>query len=79
VNHKDSLDREIGIQAEYCVRDILEIGDIEDIVKLIALRALYISATSQDKYSRGAKRIFDYAKEAFPSTQLKCKVWVSMV
>ena len=75
VNYKDSLDRDIGIQAEFCVPGILEVGDIEDVVELIAPRALYISATSQDKYSRGAKRIFDYAKDAFPSRQIKCKVW----
>lgn len=75
VNYKDSLDRDVGIQAEFCVPDILNAGDIEDVVRLIAPRALYISATSQDKYSRGAERICAYAVDAFPPTQLKCKVW----
>ncbi len=75
VNYKDSLDREVGIQAEFCVPDFLSVGDIEDVVRLIAPRALYISATSADKYSRGAQRIYDYAKSRFPESQLQLKVW----
>ena len=34
-----------------------------------------ISATTDDKYSRGAVRIYDYARDAFPASHLKCKVW----
>ncbi|MEM9624172.1 MAG: dienelactone hydrolase family protein [Pseudomonadota bacterium] len=75
VNYKDSLDREIGIQAEFCVPDMLSVGDVEDVVRLIAPRALYLSATTQDKYSRGAQQIYDYAKDSFPDTQLQLQLW----
>lgn len=56
VNYKESLDRDIGIQAEFCVPGILNVGDVEDVVRLIAPRAPYISATTEDKYSRGARQ-----------------------
>jgi len=75
VNYKDSLARDVGIQMEFCVPGILNNCDVEDVVRLIAPRALYISATSNDKFSLGAERIYEYAKDAFPDTQLKCKVW----
>lgn len=75
VNYKDSLNKEIGIQAEFCVPGIMKFCDVEDIVRLIAPRALYISATSEDKYSRGARYIYKYAQDAFPASQLKLKVW----
>ena len=75
VNYKDSLDRDVGIQAEFCVPNILSFGDVEDVVRLVAPRALYISATNKDKYSRGAQAMCDYASDAFPERQLQCKVW----
>jgi len=75
VNYRDSLDREIGIQVEFCIPDILSTGDVEDVVRLVAPRALYISATTGDKYSKGAQAMYDYAKDAFPHGQLECKVW----
>lgn len=75
VSYKDSLNREVGIQAEFCVPDILSIGDIEEVVGLVSPRALYISATSDDKYSRGAQRIYEYARDKFPDSQLQVKVW----
>ncbi len=75
VNYKDSLRRSAGIQMEFCVPDIMRIGDIEDIVSLVAPIPLYISAADQDKWSRGAQHIFDYAVSAFPPGNLKLKIW----
>jgi len=75
VNYKDSLARTIGIQAEFCIPGVLEKGDIEDIVRLISPRALFISATDNDKYSMGAQGIYEYAKDAFPKNRLKLKIW----
>ena len=75
VNYKDSLSRAVGIQPEFCVPGIMQKGDIEDIVRLIAPRALLISATDDDKYSQGARRIYDYATDAFPDGQIECRVW----
>lgn len=75
VTYAESLERDVGIQAEFCVPGILKVCDVEDIVRLVAPRALYISATSDDKYSRGAERIFESAKSAFPQNKLVCRVW----
>ena len=75
VNYADSLERDVGIQAEFCVPGILDVGDVEDVVRLISPRALYISATSNDKYSRGAERIFEAVVGAFPQGKLVCRVW----
>ena len=75
VSYHESLDREIGVQAEFCVPGILKYGDIEDVIRLIAPRALYISASAEDKYSRGARRIFERVRDAFPDDQLQCRIW----
>jgi dienelactone hydrolase len=75
VDYEESLDREVGIQAEFCVPGILEHGDLEDIIRLIAPRALYISAAADDKYSRGAMRLFERTRDTFPAGQLQCRLW----
>ena len=75
VNYKDSLRRDAGIQMEFCVPNIMQIGDIEDVVALVAPTPLYISVTDQDKWSRGAQHIFDSAAPAFPPEGLKLKIW----
>ena len=75
VNYKDSLHRDAGVQMEFCIPGILQIGDIEDIVGLIAPTPLYISAAEQDKWSRGAQQIYDSVAAAFPQENLKLKIW----
>lgn len=75
VTYKDSLQRDAGIQMEFCVPDIMSIGDIDDIVALVAPTPLYISATDQDRWSRGAQQVFDAAKSRFPAESLKLRVW----
>jgi dienelactone hydrolase len=75
ISYKDSLTREVGVQAEFVVPGILTFGDIGDVANLIAPRALYISATKGDKYSRGANEMFEYCTSTFPDSQLKLKVW----
>jgi hypothetical protein len=60
---------------EFCVPNIMRIGDLEDVVALVAPTPLYISATQQDKWSRGAQSIFDSAASAFPPNRLKLKIW----
>lgn len=75
VNYKDSLSRYIGIQMEFCIPNIMRYGDIEDIVKLIAPIPFYISATNEDIWSKGAEKIYNYAKPSFVDTELKLKIW----
>ena len=50
-------------------------GDVGDVVKLVAPRALFLQATSNDVWSRGAKAIFENAKSSFPVEKLKLKIW----
>jgi hypothetical protein len=75
VNYKDSFSREAGIQMEFCVPNIMQHGDVEDVVKLVAPTPLYISATDDDKWSKGAQGIYDYAKNSFKQSELKLKIW----
>jgi len=75
VNYKDSLNRDAGIQMEFCVPNIMEVGDIEDVVALAPPAALLISATDQDKWSRGAQAIFNSARHAFSEGDLCLKIW----
>jgi hypothetical protein len=51
------------------------IGDIEDIVRLVAPRALLLQVTSDDVWSRGANTIFEQAESAFPKGKLKLGCW----
>src|SRR5262249_53130809 len=75
VNYKDSFDAKTGIQMEFVVPDILRTGDIEDFITLIEPNALLISATTQDKYSHGARRTYKHARPAFRNGTLAIKIY----
>jgi len=75
INYKDSIKNKIGIQMEFCVPNILHYGDVEDIVKLVNPCSLLISATKEDKYSIGALKILEYAKNSFKDSEILVKVY----
>ena len=75
VSFKSSLVRDTGIQMEFCVPNILGLGDVEDIIRLIAPRALLLQGTMEDKWSRGAGALGEYAQSAFPAGKFKLAVW----
>lgn len=75
VNYKNSLTHDAGIQMEFCVPNIMNIGDVEDIVRMVAPTPFFISAAENDKWSRGAREIYAYAQSAFPKGCLKLKIW----
>lgn len=75
VNYKNSLDRSVGIQMEFCIPGIMQIADVEDVVRMIEPASLLISATNDDKWSNGAQTIFNYASSAFKEGELSIKVW----
>jgi dienelactone hydrolase len=75
VNYKNSLHHEAGIQMEFCVPGVMDVGDIEDVIALVAPTPLYISAGGQDKWSLGAQELFDSAKSAFCGDDLQLKIW----
>jgi dienelactone hydrolase len=75
VNYRNSLTRDAGIQMAFCVPGILTLGDLEDVLRLAAPRALLIQAAEGDKWSQGAQEMFDHARSAFPEGQLEVKIW----
>lgn len=75
VNYRDSLTRDAGIQMAFCVPGILMLGDLGDVLRLAAPLALLIQAAEDDKWSRGAQAMFDYARSAFPAGQLEIRAW----
>lgn len=75
VSYRRSLNRNAGIQLEFCVPGILDWGDLEDVVAMIAPRSLLISATEDDRWSVGAKDLFNVAKAAFPEGALQLAIY----
>ena len=71
ISYKESLTEDAGIQLEFVIQGIMNQADIEDVVALIEPNNLLISATSEDKWSRGAKRIYEKAKPYFNKGHLK--------
>lgn len=75
VGYSASLERTVGIQAEFCVPGIANLLDTPDVVRLISPRALYVSATDDDKYSRGAAELAVAVKETFPASNFLLEIW----
>ncbi len=75
ISYRESLTEDAGIQMPFIVQGIMEVGDIEDIIKLIAPNHLLISATTDDKWSRGAQRIYESASPAFSPGGLELKLY----
>jgi dienelactone hydrolase len=75
IDYKHSLARDTGVQPEFCVPGVLQAGDIGDIVRLAAPRALRMQAALEDKWSLGAEDTFAYALSAFPEGQLELRTW----
>ena len=75
VNYERSLVREAGVQMEFCVPGILQHGDVEDVARLVAPRALRIQATDADKWSAGAQELFDSVRHSFPEGALELEIW----
>jgi len=75
VGYADSLRRGVGIQMEFCLPGFMNHGEIEDIVALVAPTPLLLSAAIEDRWSRGAQRLYDAAKPAFANSDLQLLLW----
>jgi dienelactone hydrolase len=75
VNYKNSLTRDTGIQMAFCLPGVLNVGDVEDVLRLAAPRAVFIQAAADDKWSRGAQDMFDGVRSTFPHGQLEIRMW----
>jgi dienelactone hydrolase len=75
ISYADSLAPDAGIQMEFCVPGIVGRLDLDDVVKAIAPRALLVSATEDDRWSRGAARLREACRSGFPAGKFEVKVW----
>lgn len=75
IGYADSVANRIGIQPEFCIANVLASGDIADVARLVAPRALMLSACTRDKYSIGHQTIADAAREAFPDGAFEHRQW----
>jgi dienelactone hydrolase len=75
VGYADSLRRGVGIQMEFCLPGFMHHAEIEDIVALVAPTPLLLSAATEDRWSRGAQRIYEAALPAFANSDLQLLLW----
>jgi len=75
VNYESYIKRDLGVPVELCVPNITDYGDIGDVIRMAEPSSLYISATSNDKWSQDAQKIYDHARSAFIRGELKLKIW----
>lgn len=75
VPYRYSLTHESGIQAEFCTPGIMQKHDIEDVIKNFDDCALLISATTDDKWSRGAEEVYGTIRPSFAEGKLELKMY----
>lgn len=75
VPYRYSLTHDSGIQAEFCIPGIMQKMDIDDVIKCFKSCSLLISATTDDKWSRGAQELYEAVKSSFPSEALDLKLY----
>lgn len=62
VSYADSLAREAGIQMEFCIPGFMEKHEVKDVVNCFDGCSLLISATCDDKWSKGASELYNSVK-----------------
>ncbi len=75
VPYRRSLTHDTGIQMEFCIPGIMQKLDIDDIIKSFAKCSLLISATTNDKWSRGATELYESVKTDFTAGNLELKLY----
>jgi dienelactone hydrolase len=75
VGYADSLHHGAGIQMEFCVPGFMQHAEIEDVVALVAPTPLLLSAATDDRWSRGAQRIYQASLPAFLESTLQLRLW----
>lgn len=75
IPYRHSLTHDTGIQIEFCVPGIMQWGDIDDVVGLIEPSSLLIIAADNDKWSSGAREIYEHSKSAFSKGELKLSMF----
>jgi len=75
VPYRHSLTHDAGIQMEFCIPGIMQKLDIDDIIKSFKNCSLLISATSDDKWSRGSEELHEAVKGSFGEGELELKLY----
>jgi len=75
INYKDSIEKNIWVQLEFCVPGITTIWDIEDIIKLSSSSHLFISWTRDDKYSMGIDSLKEKLQPSFLERDLQVDIY----
>jgi dienelactone hydrolase len=63
-----------SFQMEFCVPDMANHFDIEDIVAALPPCSLLLSVTKEDKWCKGFEQIYEYAKPFFTESELALQV-----
>ena len=63
------------IQFDFVVPEILNYGDIEDVVRLVEPAHLLILGGEEDKWSLGTQAMIDFARSAFKRGTLEGQVY----
>jgi dienelactone hydrolase len=70
VPYRHSLTHDAGIQMEFCIPGIMKEHDIEDVIKEYKNCSLLISATTDDKWSRGAEEVYVAVRDSLLDVEL---------
>ncbi|MFZ4100275.1 MAG: dienelactone hydrolase family protein [Chlamydiia bacterium] len=74
IDYRNSLTHDTGIQMEFCIPGFMEKYDLEDVVGCFQDCPLLISATTDDKWSRGYEHLFDAIK-AMGQHEVELKIY----
>ncbi len=74
-NYKDMIAHNTGVQLDFVIPNILEHGDLEDVIKLVEPASLLIVGTDDDKWSLSIDYISKYSSEAFKQGMLKTAIF----
>jgi dienelactone hydrolase len=74
-SYRHSLTHDVSVQMEFCIPNILNRFDVDDIVKRFNSCALLISTTTDDKWSRGAAELYETVKDNFDPDAIELKLY----
>jgi dienelactone hydrolase len=63
--YQDRMAHGVGIDCAQAIPGLLELGDLDDIARLVAPRSLLLCSADEDEYSRDAHRIAEAAAQAY--------------
>ncbi len=62
IPYRLTMTRDTGIQAEFVLPGFAQVHDLDDVIATLGTRALLISGTTRDRWSRGAQELYQIAR-----------------